>query len=84
MVIHEAISILNLPALLCAVSTTGLPNHGILEKLDRLEEERLGRSKRRATCSIVNDLSSFEAKSEYEEEAPGDEEEAEDFAISRL
>ena len=81
MVVYESISLLELPALLCTVSTTNLPTHGILEKLDQMDPKWVDQVSTQLACSPVNGLNTFEPGFTYQEEEIVDEENAHDHLL---
>ena len=74
MILYESVSLLHLPAILCTVSATNTPPHGILDSLDEMEERAAGRPSK-----VRNNLSTFTADEGMEYESNyGDEEQAQD------
>jgi hypothetical protein len=62
-VLYESISLLNLQAIICTVSKTNLPPQGILEALDKMENDRAPQS-----STVVNGLATFMADVGYDME----------------
>lgn len=73
MVVHESISTLGVPAVLCTVSKTNAPHADVLTSLNQIETAHLRKVDQYEDRPVVNYLATFEADFRCKEDELGEE-----------